>query len=109
VDKVRALVADQTHAQTFFCGGSRNHRRYLDVFDKVFALEVDLETLKRRVSERGEDEFGGKPDEWAMLCRLHATKEDIPPNAVRIDATRPIALVVDEILSQARHRDPSAT
>jgi adenylate kinase family enzyme len=109
VDKVRALVADQTHLQTFFCGGSRNHRRYIDLFDKVFALDVDLETLKRRVSGRAEDEFGAKPDEWAMLARLHATKEDIPANAVSINATRPVAQVVDEILSHCTDRKREAT
>jgi adenylate kinase family enzyme len=99
VDKVRSLAADRTHAQTFFCGGSRNHQRYIDLFDKVFALEIDLETLKRRVSGRADDEFGAKPGEWAMLSRLHATKEDIPNMAVSIDATRPVARVVDEILA----------
>jgi len=109
VDKVRSLVADQTHAQTFFCGGARNHRRYIHLFDKVFALDVDLETLKRRVSGRAEDEFGAKPDEWAMLARLHATKEDIPENAVSINATPPVARVVDEILSHCADRKREAT
>ncbi|MEO8113836.1 MAG: AAA family ATPase [Phenylobacterium sp.] len=109
VDKVRSLVADQTHAQTFFCGGSRNHRRYIDLFDKIFVLEVDLETLKRRTSGRAEDEFGAKPDEWAMLARLHATKEDIPENAVSINATWPVARIVDEILSHCRDGKPDAT
>jgi gluconate kinase len=105
VEKVRSLVADHDHAQTFFCGGSRNHGRYIDLFDKVFVLEVDLDTLKRRVSERAKDEFGAKPDEWAMLARLHATKEDIPKGAVTIDATWPVARVVDEILSHCGDRD----
>jgi len=108
VDKVRSLVADRTHEETFFCGGSRNHPRYIDLFDKVFALEVDLETLKRRVSGRADDEFGAKPGEWAMLARLHATQEDIPKRAVSIDAARPIARVVDEILSHCRDGDPEA-
>jgi broad-specificity NMP kinase len=107
VAKVRSLVADRTDARTFFCGGSRNHRRYIDVFDKVFVLDVDLDTLKRRVSARGDDEFGAKPDEWAVLARLHGTKEDIPTNAVSIDATRPIASVVDEILSHCTDADPT--
>jgi adenylate kinase family enzyme len=102
LDKIRALAADQTHAETFFCGGSRNHRRYVDLFDKVFVLDVDLDTLKRRVSGRADNEFGAKPDEWAMLVRLYATKEDLPENALCIDASRPISLVVDEILMHCR-------
>jgi broad-specificity NMP kinase len=109
VDKVRSLAADQAHAQTFFCGGSRNHRRYIDLFDEVFVLEVDLDTLQQRVRGRGDDEFGAKPEEWAMLASLHATKEDIPKDAVIIDATRPIDRIVDEILSHCRGAAPDAT
>jgi gluconate kinase len=99
VDKVRSLAADRTHARTFFCGGSRNHRRYVDVFDKVFVLDVDLGALRRRVVARADDEFGARPDEWALLAHLHATEEDLPKPAVRIDAARPISAVVDEILA----------
>lgn len=102
LDKVRSLVADQTHTESFFCGGSRNHRRFIDLFDKVFVLEVDLDTLKRRVSGRADDEFGARPDEWAMLVRLHATKDDLPEQALCIDAGRPVSLVVDEILRRCR-------
>lgn len=108
-DKVRALVADRSQAATFFCGGSRNHRRYIDLFDRVFVLDVDIETLKRRVSGRGEDEFGAKPAEGAMLARLHATREDIPVNAVSIDATQPVCWVVDEILSHCGQQGAGET
>jgi len=99
VDKVKALIADRSHAKTFFCGGSRNHRHYLDLFDGVFILEADLDTLKRRVSGRGDDEFGGKPEQWALLARVHATKEGIP-RGIAIDATAPVERVVDAILAK---------
>jgi hypothetical protein len=38
VEKVRALVADQNHAATFFCGGSRNSDRFMGLFDEVFVV-----------------------------------------------------------------------
>jgi broad-specificity NMP kinase len=109
VDKVRSLVGDQSRPQTFFCGGSRNHRRYIHLFDEVFVLEVDLDTLQRRVRGRADDEFGAKPDEWAMLARLHATREDVPKRAVSVDATQPVDRIVDEILSHCRAGNPDAT
>ena len=102
VDKVRALVADQSHAASFFCGGSRNFDRFIDLFDGVFVLEVDLDTLNRRLAARPEDEWGGQASEGEFFARLqHATKEDIPKNATIIDATAPIACVVDAILGNA--------
>ena len=100
VGKVRALAADRRHAASFFCGGSRNFFRFIDVFDGVFVLEVDPDTLTRRLAARPESEWGGVPAQRALIARLHATKEDLPQNAVRIDATAPLARVVDDILSK---------
>src|SRR4051812_22253747 len=59
IEKVKALMADQKHAATFFCGGSRNSERFIDLFDEIFVLEIDLETLNRRLAARPEDEWGG--------------------------------------------------
>jgi hypothetical protein len=100
VDRVKSLVGDQRDAISFFCGGSRNHHHFIDLFDRVFVLEVDLDTLDRRLAGRPEDEFGGRPIERELIVRLHATKEDVPKNAVSIDATAPITRVVDDILSR---------
>jgi hypothetical protein len=100
VGKVRSAVADRSHARTFFCGGSRNHRHFIGLFDAVFVLEVDAETLDRRLAGRPGDEFGGRPQERRLVARVHATREDLPKAAVSIDATAPVASVVDEILSK---------
>jgi gluconate kinase len=106
VDTVRSLIADPRHAVTFFCGASRNLDQFIDLFDGVFVLDVDLDTLMRRLARRPEDEFGGRPHERALIARLHATKEDIPKTAVTIDATGPVATVVDEILTKCRQANP---
>ncbi|NYH55409.1 hypothetical protein HNR06_004998 [Nocardiopsis arvandica] len=98
VEKVRSLVADQGNAVTFFCGGSRNFPKFIDLFDGVFVLEVDPQTLNRRLDERPGDEWGGKQPERDLIVRLHQTKEDIPKDGVVIDATEPLARVVDEII-----------
>ncbi|MBD3163161.1 MAG: AAA family ATPase [Candidatus Latescibacteria bacterium] len=102
VDRVRALVADKSHAATFFCGGSRNFDRFIDLFDAVFVLEVDLDTLNRRLAGRPDDEWGGRASERELIARLHATKEDLPKNAIPIDATQAIPRVVDTILRNIR-------
>jgi broad-specificity NMP kinase len=45
VDRVEALVPDQDHEVTFFCGGSRNFSKFITLFDDIFVLEVDPGTL----------------------------------------------------------------
>ena len=103
VEKVKALVADQNHGATFFCGGSRNADRFIDLFDEVFVLEIDLETLNRRLAARPETEWGGTAQEGESFARYqHATKVGLPVNAIMIDATGPLASVVDEILRHVR-------
>lgn len=100
VDEVRARAADRTAPVTFFCGGSRNWERFLDVFDLVVVLTLDAATLARRLDARPSDEFGGMPDERALVERLHRTGDGLPPGTP-VDAMRPLAAVVDEILHLA--------
>lgn len=109
VDKVRALIADQRNAETFFCGGSRNFHLFIDLFDGVFVLDVDIDTLNQRLAGRPEDEFGGRPAERELIARLHATKEAIPNNALSIDATAPVSAVVDGILAKCGEAGRSAS
>jgi hypothetical protein len=58
--------------------------------------------LNRRLDQRPEDEFGARQPERDLIVRLHRTKEDTPKNGIPIDATAPLAHVVDEILRQAK-------
>ncbi|SHN22306.1 AAA family ATPase [Gracilibacillus kekensis] len=98
VDKVKDLVGNQNAEITFFCGGSRNFSKFIDLFDGVFILEVGIDTLNQRLEERPENEFGGKKTERELIARLHKTKEDLPKKGITVDATAPIEQVVDEIV-----------
>jgi adenylate kinase family enzyme len=105
VGKVRALVADQAAAVTFFCGGSRNLSRFIDLFDGVFVLEVSRDTMNRRIDQRvaaDPSDFGATPEERDLIEQLYATKAEAeaPGHAVRIDANGQLARVVDDILSR---------
>lgn len=103
VEKVSALTADQSHPVSFFCGGSRNSERFLDLFNEVFVLDIDLETLNRRLAARPEDEWGGTASEGECFARMqHKTKEGLPKRAVIIDATASLSSVVDKILENAK-------
>jgi broad-specificity NMP kinase len=101
LEKVRALAASHAEPVTFFCGGSRNFTRFIDLFDGVFVLDVDADTLRRRLEARPESEWAGGAngaEERARVLRLHQTREDIPQQGIVIDATAPVERVVDEIL-----------
>ncbi len=101
VGKVTARIANEDEAVTFFCGHARNFSKFIDLLDGVFVLEVDLDTMNRRIDERvalDPTDWGGKPEERELAVYLYRTKQNIPKNAIIIDATAPLARVVDEIL-----------
>jgi hypothetical protein len=100
VARVHALVADRSASVTFFCGGSRNFPLFVDLFDEVFVLEVDRRTLLERLDRRPGDEWGARPEERELVLRVHASGDDVPAGT-RIDATRPLDEVVDEIVRRA--------
>lgn len=107
VDKVRLLVADSREEVTFFCGGSRNLSVFVDLFDGVFVLEVDDETLVRRLNDRPGDEWGGagRQTERDLVFELRGHGPDragLPSHAVVINATAPLTDVVDDILVSSR-------
>jgi thymidylate kinase len=102
VEKVRRLAANQDDEATFFCGGSRIFKQFIDLFDEIFILDVDAETLTERLDSRLDDDWGKSQSERELILHLHATKEDIPSSGIVIDATQPLVSVVDEILSHVR-------
>ncbi len=107
-DKVKSVIADHSFPVSFFCGGCRNSDHFIDLLDGVFVLKVaDIETIHRRLDERvaiDPTDFGGRPEEKELVARLHRTEEDMPNNAIVIDATAPLAAVVDDIVQEAAKR-----
>lgn len=107
VEKVRALAANEDDDAAFFCGGSRNFNQFIDLFDEIFVLDVDAETLDKRLGNRDDDDWGKRESERELILRLHATGEDLPSRGILLDATKPLASVVDEILNHVRGLDCS--
>lgn len=98
VERAREL-ADRDTGVTVFCGDARNLGAVIDMFDVVVVLHIDDETLLRRLDRRPADEFGSTPEERALVVRLHRDVGRWPRDAIAIDATRPVGVVVDEILA----------
>ena len=61
--------------------------------------------MNHRLDQRPDDEFGARQSERDLIVRLHRTKEDTPQDGIPIDATPPLAQVVDEIVRRAQAID----
>jgi hypothetical protein len=85
----------------FVCGGARNRDRFRPYFRTVFNLRIDDDTMRRRLTERINNDFGKKPGELDLMLRLNR-EDDRPADSIDIDAVRPLAEVVDDILARCR-------
>jgi GTPase SAR1 family protein len=84
----------------FVCGSSGNRDCFLPYFTKVFNLRIDDDTMRRRLEERTNNDFGKQPEELELMLRLNRSDEK-PAGAIDVDATQPLGQVVDEVLRLA--------
>lgn len=87
----------------FLCGVVSNDTRELwDLFDAVFALTINEETLRHRITTRTNNDHGKNPHEFEELLKWQKTaREDYEKlEAIIVDATKPVETVVDEILNK---------
>ncbi|MCA1617128.1 MAG: AAA family ATPase, partial [Acidobacteria bacterium] len=87
----------------FVCGSSRNRDRFLRYFTKIFNLRIDDDTMRRRLQERTNNDFGKEPKEVELMLRLNRSDEK-PAGAIDVDATQVLDQVVDELLRLANCR-----
>jgi dephospho-CoA kinase len=85
----------------FVCGVATNEDEYIDVFDVVFALSIDDDTLMHRIKTRAADSFGKNKNELETIREWQKSTEAyyLKIGAHVIDASQPITAVVGEIVA----------
>jgi hypothetical protein len=104
-DRTKAIPALESYDSDvlFVCGSCRNRDEFGPYFTKIFNLKIDHNTMRLRLAERANNDFGKKPEEVELMLRLNCA-DDRPANSIDVDAARPLKDVVDDILAQCRIR-----
>lgn len=99
IEELRAKAKDKI---VFLCNDPENEEELIDLFDQVFALLVDEETMKYRLATRTNNQWGKRPQEieyslafkekWLPLIKKY--------NYITIDATKTTSDIVDQILEK---------
>jgi gluconate kinase len=97
--KLERILNDQTKENIFICGSATNRDKFLDRFTQVFILRIDDNTLKHRLQNRTNNNFGKNP---TILKRQIAHNKGVVTYVqkmgfVLIDATKSIEAVINEI------------
>lgn len=91
----------------FLCGVLANEPELTDLFEKVFALYVDDETLKNRLETRTDNDWGKQPHELERVLKWHHYIYDVyrKTGVIIIDATQSIDKVITEIINYTISKD----
>jgi gluconate kinase len=107
--RVEDIAARATGRLVFLCGSTENDREVWHLFSKVIYLTVDEATLRQRLATRISNEFGKTPDELDAVLKWHAVGADRYRSlgVCVVDATRPLAEVVDDVIEVATSPPPA--
>jgi dephospho-CoA kinase len=91
------LIAN--HNPLYLCGSASNQFDFHDRFTKVFVLDLDPQTHRERLKSRA-SEYGKHPQMQSHLLKEQQrfVAEALSAGASRVDATLPLAKVLDTIL-----------
>jgi broad-specificity NMP kinase len=86
----------------FICAITSNTVELAHLFDRVFVLVPDRETLARRLRERTNNQFGKDPAEAEPVLAHNDVIADEweARGGIPVDASSPLEAVVDEIVSR---------
>jgi hypothetical protein len=103
-ERVRQLAEAGRERTVFLCGTIGNDDDVWSYFDKVFLLSIDEATMRRRLSTRTTHDFGTRPHELELLLVWRELGDDYYARrgAIVLDATKPSADLVDEIITFVR-------
>ncbi len=103
-DRITELLGRDEGAALYVSGTVSNQGRFYDRFDAVVLLRAPAEVLLSRIDSRTTNRYGKSPEQRELVLRHLA---EVEPQLRRtctheIDATRPLASVVEELAELSR-------
>jgi energy-coupling factor transporter ATP-binding protein EcfA2 len=104
LDQIIAAAREHDPPSLWLCGWAANQVDFIDVFDAVFLLDIDEQTMLRRVGNAypGND-FGRVGDSQRGLIASRTTVQEVwrQRGAIPINATQPLDEVLADLLLAA--------
>lgn len=97
---VERLKAKSVETSIYLCGTTQHDENVRDLFDQIFYLYLDEETLRRRMVDRRKTPFAYSPEEEAAVLSWHQSSEQTyrQLGVTMIDATRTPEQVLEDVL-----------
>jgi gluconate kinase len=101
IDWVKQMAERAKDKTIFICGGADNRAQVRELCDKVIWLLTDQATIRSRVNNPRDHDYGTKPHELEETIKWNTVNEAEFRNygAIIIDARRPISQVVEDVIA----------
>lgn len=88
----------------FVLGIAGNQNSFLQSFNKILLLECSPDTFSARIDARTDNDFGKDPKIKSRILNYYKSyaEEMLSRGAVSVNTDRPIEVVVDDVIAQAR-------
>ena len=99
IEKLKLLIESEQNELAFYCGGGSNVYEFMNLFDKVILLTINLETNKHRLSARTDNDFARTKEvqEYVLNKKNDWEREMIKKGAIVIDAHKDLDFVAREV------------
>lgn len=100
--RVREIAQTATQQVIFLGGNAAGTKEYYPLFQKVYALNLDTDTLNERLGQRPQG-YGYEASQRARVLSWNDdfVEKEIEAGAFIIDSTPPVSVVADHILKDA--------
>ena len=102
-DRMAELLAEDGPGTLYVSGCMSNQGKFCDRFDAVVLLSAPADVLLGRIEQRTTNDYGKTPRERDLILHHLETVEPLlrATSTHEIDASRPVAQVVDELVAVA--------
>ena len=102
LEKLNKLKELSRTKNVFLLGSIDNFDEVRPFIDEYVWMDIPLDELLRRLDQR-HDDYGNSPSERQSIINLHKEMEEMGhPKAFKLDATKPIEQIADDLLAHAR-------
>jgi len=103
IEKLKSLINEEKNDLAFYCGGGSNIYQFMELFDKVILLTINLETNKHRLSTRTDNDFARTSEVQGYVLNKKGDWENemIRKGVIIVDAHKELDFIVKEVIDIA--------
>jgi broad-specificity NMP kinase len=100
IPKLELIIKNEQNDLAFYCGNGSNVYQFMELFDSVILLTINLETNKHRLSIRTDNDFARTEEvqEYVLSKKNSWENEMVKKGAIVVDAHNDLDSIAREVI-----------